>query len=256
MNTMLPTPRDLPPLAHTRIRAELERQLAQQVRRPRRWVVPVAVTAGLTVLAAAAWILPRFVLRPDRPAAPPPVDSPVVRDLSDVQRRAIEDGCGKAAVGDLAAPRRPGLTEGPQSFRLYNLVDDDAGRAVLLYGQTAALYCTFDRSNVAVASAYGLANTGPPDGPVTVDLYLLTRAGGATPTDQVRPDVVVLAGRVGPEVARVTVAQGNQVVSATLANRSFLGRLLHPSPWTDQGAHGPVVRAYDKGGKLLATVGG
>jgi len=255
MNTMLPAPRDLPPARHARIRAEVERQTTQPVPRERRWVIPVAVTAGLTVLAAAVWVVPRQLAGEDQPAAPPP-GVPVIAGVSDGERAAIEDGCGRAAIGDGSAPKRPGAPESPGSFRLYNLVTDNAGRMALLYDQTAALFCLFDSSGIPRASAYGLANTGTPDGPITVDLYLISQAGEVTSTHPVLPDMVVIGGRAGPEVARVTVTQNDRDMQATLANGSFFVRLLRPFPWINQGAHGPVIRAYDKDNKLLMTVGG
>jgi hypothetical protein len=66
----------------------------------------------------------------------------------------------------------------------------------------------------------------------------------------------VTAGRISDKVAKVTYTQRGQTVTATLANGTFVARIVHPTTWKipTTGDSG-VVRAYDAAGTLLATSG-
>lgn len=72
-----------------------------------------------------------------------------------------------------------------------------------------------------------------------------------------KPGLEMVAGRVSPEVARVTYVQGADSVDAVVAaDGAYLARIVHPSDWViPESGPKPLVRAYDKKGIILADVG-
>jgi hypothetical protein len=270
MNTMLPPARDLPPHRHVQIRTALEQAVAGGLRRgtppPRRLLVPAlaATLAALAVVAAVSWPRSHSTGRIE-PAARPPTPSttvtgPAIPGLSTEDIQAIERGCAAAAVGNGKSPPTPGVTDTVVTLRLRNLIQDRAGRLALLYGERAALDCDLDWPGTGYNAGFsGFTSTDTPR-TVTVDVAGNT-AGGDVPGNKPMYRGVlgteVVGGRISTQVAKVTLTQGAETVTANLANGTYLGRIVHASTWQIPDNHPmPVVRAYDAGGNLLATLGG
>jgi hypothetical protein len=270
----LPSPRDLPPHRHAQIRAELQRA-ATAPRHDHRRLVPVlaAALAVLAVAALAVWLVPDRHTRLTEPAAPqttpPPPTSrtsgrpdPVFPGLSNSDRHAIEQGCGVSAfgVGGGQNPPTPGVTDTSDTIRLYNLTQDQAGRLALLYGEHAVLNCDLDWPSMPYNAGFGgvLTPTWPPPAPIVVDTAG-NQAGGDVRGNKAiyrgLPGAEMAGGRISDQVAKVTYTQGSDTVTATLANGTFLVRIVHPSTWAipDNYPRG-VIRAYDAAGTLLAEV--
>jgi hypothetical protein len=273
MNAVLPPARDLPPHRHAQIRAELQRA-ATTPRRDRRRLVPVlaAALAVLAVVALAVWLVPDRHTRLTEPAAtrttpPPPTSTrgrpePVFPGLSTSDRHAIEQGCGASAFGASSGqnPPTPGLTDTRDTVRLYNLMQDQAGRLALLYGEHAVLNCDLDWPSMPYNAGFGgvLTPTWPPPGPIAVDTAG-NQAGGDVRGNKTiyrgLPGTEMAGGRISDQVAKVTYTQGSVTVNAALANGTFLVRMVHPSTWAipDNYPRG-MIRAYDAAGKLLAEI--
>jgi hypothetical protein len=105
----------------------------------------------------------------------------------------------------------------------------------------------------------GGGGIGPFTPPVSQD-YSGADAGGDAPGGKAEyagmHGTEVVAGRTAPEVARVTVTQGDQTVEARLADGVYLARIVHPTDWViPENQRPPVVRAYDKNETLLAEIG-
>lgn len=270
----LPSPRDLPPHRHARIRAELLRT-ATAPRHDRRRLVPVlaAAVAVLAVVALAVWLVPGRNTRLTEPAAtrttpPPPTSThhgrpdPVLPGLSTSDRHAIEQGCGASAFGGAVGqnPPTPGVTDTRDTVRLYNLTQDQAGRLALLYGEHAVLNCDLDRPSMPYNAGFGgvLAPTWPPPSPIVVDTAGAASGGdirGGKAIYRSLPGTEFAGGRITDQVAKVTYTQGADTVTATLANGTFLVRMIHPTTWAIPTNYPRgTIRAYDAAGTLLAEV--
>jgi hypothetical protein len=180
--------------------------------------------------------------------------------MSAEQRKAIEQGCGTSALGEPGRnPPTPGVTDTRDTVRLYNLLQDQAGRFALLYGEHAVLDCHLDGPVMPYNA--GLSNSPhlPPPTPVTVDVSGFD-SGGDVPGGKAiyhgRPGSVFAAGRISAQVAKVTLTHGTDTVTASVANGTFLARILYPSTWGAPADYLPrnVIRAYDANGTLLGTV--
>lgn len=273
MNTMLPSPRDLPPRRHAEIRADLLRAATGERRRARYApiITGVAALGALAVVAAVLLVPSKPNASPatgDLPTAtkhesaanttesphgtplitpvhaPGPRPDPVLPGVSPEQRTAIETGCGHSAS-----------QSGP--VRLYNLVTDAAGQFGLLYGETAALDCTIGQPSMPYNSGFAGAPTLDwLAGPVNVDIRSASAGGdGGKPEYRGQLGVEVFAGRVSPEVAKVTVTKGGKTTQGVVANRTFVVRILHPASWQipNSPSLSGTVQAYDAAGHLLSS---
>jgi hypothetical protein len=184
---------------------------------------------------------------------------PVIPGLSTADRQAVEHGCGTSGVGSGRTPPTPGVTDTANSFRLYNLLDDQAGRVGLLYGEHAVLNCVIGGPAMPYNAGFrNFAGALPAAKPIAVDVTGAEAGGdgpGSKPTYRGQLGTEVVGGRVSDQVTKVTVTQGEQTVTAVLANGTFIARILHPSTWRIPDNYSPgVVRAYDSDGTLLATI--
>ena len=66
----------------------------------------------------------------------------------------------------------------------------------------------------------------------------------------------VAAGRVGPEVARVTLNADGRTVEANVRNGAFIGRLVYPTTWTvPERPTSLEAHAFDAAGRELPATG-
>jgi hypothetical protein len=258
LNSMLPAPREMPPHRQAQIREELQRVVAGERRRVR--YAPVITAFGaLAALVLVAMFVP-WQSRSTPASAPTsavgtPVPSaphtgtrpaPVIPGLSTEERTAIEKGCGMTAS-----------QSGP--VQLYNLVTDAGGRFALLYSASAALDCAIGGAIPYNSGFAGTRDMAWIPGPLSVDVTSAS-AGGDAPGGKSmyhgEHGFEVSAGRVSDKVTKVTYTQGGQTVTATLANGTFVARIVHPATWKIPSTPNPgIVRAYDTAGTLLATAG-
>jgi len=237
MNTTLPPSRDLPPGRHAEIRAAV----ARAVERPRRrWVFPL-VTAGAAlglVLWLVPWDRPDAITISDQPPASTTASStPGLVGLTEEQAQAIADGCAEGVQ-----------TSG--KFTLHQYLVDEAGQLALVYGDHESLVCEVDGPTMKYNSSYGGLSAMTP--PLAID-HIGSSGGGDAPNG--KPEYAgmrgfdVVAGRISPEVAKVTVTIGADTMEASLANGTFLARFVRPSDWVIPEAERPTsVVAYDKNG--------
>jgi hypothetical protein len=258
MNTMLPTPRDLPPRRRDEIRIDLQRAIEGESARRRVRLAPLvtalAVLAGV-VVAVAPWqgstppagsVTPPVATAASTP--PPPTTTSTVDPtlvlvdppVPDV--KAIEAGCSAAAG------------RGPAT--LYNTGADQAGRFALLYNQDTALNCTLDDPGTPYNSGFaGLQDLHWLSGEVVIDVRFAS-VGGSVPGGkaeyQDRPGTQIAAGRVSSQVGRVTYTEGGRTVDAVVANGTFYARIIHPATWkSPEVAIAGLARAYDANGRFL-----
>ena len=259
MNTTLPPSRDLPPGRHAEIRAAVLRAATPD--RTRRWVAPlVTATAALAVIGAVAWVAP-WSGGGEPPAGQPPHPtettqaptdevSPSIAGLTAEEVTAIEQGCRESTFPDVR-------------FTLLAILTDDAGRLALLRGtddrgREYMIDCTLDFSPALPYNGSG-GGVGAFAPPVSIDINERS-AGGDIPGNKAEyagtHGTEEYAGRISPEVAKVTVTQGGRTVEATLAGGAYLARIVHPTDWViPETPPAPIVRAYDKDGTPLAEIG-
>jgi hypothetical protein len=225
-------------------------------------------TAAVTVvalLAVVAWLVPGERGETGQVATSPTTVSqdsetgPMIPRLSTADRQAIERGCGTVGVGAGHTPPTPGMTATADSFQLHNLLEDQAGQVGLLYSEHAALHCVIGGPAMPYnAGFHGFAGTLPAAKPIAVDVTGAAAGGdgpGNKPIYRGQLGTEIVGGRVNDQVAKVTVTQGEQTVTAQLANGTFIARILHPSTWRmPDNYRTPVVRAYASDGGLLATI--
>ncbi|HEU5474445.1 MAG TPA: hypothetical protein VFV67_27675 [Actinophytocola sp.] len=265
MSTMLPAPRDLPPHRHARIRAELLRTTAAPARPARRWLAPMATATVLIGVAAVVWALPRPDGRLSPAAGTPPATTPVsttpsgavLPEVPGHDRNAIEQGCASAVAGP-GGPPTPGATA--DSFRLVNVLSDQAGPLALLYADDVAMACVIDGPGLPYNPSFGGPGVRMPGEPVVIDLNGASAGGdiaGGKPGSRGRPGTEILAGRYDAPVTRITLTKDRITVAAVLANGTFVGRIVHPTDWLiPAGNPSPTLHAYDANGTLLMTAGG
>lgn len=255
MNSTLPPARDLPPGRQAQIRAEVER--AVSARSPFRFAPLVtAVTAVGAVVAVVAFLQPWQrteavgPARQETTALPTTTTSaaptkPVIPGLTPERIAEIEEGCVR--IG-------PGSGQGT----LYQYGEDEAGRWALVYTENAALTCTIDGPgmpyNAGFSAGFDLRWLS---GPFRVDTNGGSAGGDILGNKEIyrgQHGSSVVAGRVAPEVARITFTYDGQTVDATIANGTFVARNIYPTDWSIPEDAGPLdVRAYDRDGKLLGS---
>ncbi|MEJ2858025.1 MULTISPECIES: hypothetical protein [unclassified Saccharothrix] len=254
MNSTLPPTRDLPPGRQAEIRAEVER--AVSARTSFRFAPLVtAVTAVGAVVAVVAfsqpWQRPEAVgpaqqettVVVSTTSSPVPT-KPVIAGLTPERIAEIEEGCVR--IG-------PGAGKGT----LYQYGEDEAGKWALVYTESAALSCTIDGPGMP----YNAGFSSVPDltwvsGPFRVDTNGGSAGGDILGNKEIYRGMhgsATAAGRVTPQVARVTFTYDGQTVDATIANGTFVARNIFPTDWSIPEAEGFEVRAYDKAGALLGS---
>lgn len=267
MNTTLPPSRDLPPGRYAEIRTAVLTGVAGKP--ARRWIAPMVTAAvALVAIGLIAWFAP---WSPDggvnaasppsesatQPAnetasatqAPPDNGEVAIEGVTQQEISAIEQGCAETF--------QPNVT-----LQLRQILTDEAGRLALLYGtdpdgREYLVDCTLD----GPVMPYNPAGSGlnPFTPPVTADSVGASSggdvAGGKAEYAGLHGNQVV-AGRISPDVARVTVTVDDQTVEAVLGGDAYLARIVHPADWeVPNVAPVVVVRAYDKNGTLLGQVG-
>ncbi|XVS63498.1 hypothetical protein ACQPYE_35390 [Actinosynnema sp. CA-299493] len=254
MNHALPPTRDVPPRRRAEIRARLEREVTGGRRAARFAPLVTAGVAAAAVIALVAVVAPWQQAGGDDVAggtdqagatsraavtttAGPPEPSP--------ERKAeIEQGCADSA----------GI-EGALVLRQY--LADEAGAFALLYSDREVLACTVDEPTAPYSAAMvGRPAIGWLPGEFVPDYGLAVSGGdGGKPEQAGRPGYVMAAGRVTSKVARVTYGPNGQEVDATIADGTFLARIVHPSDWYPpvDWERQNVLRAYDAHGALLGT---
>ena len=246
MTSMLPPTRDLPSGRQARIRADLER--AVRGRRSRRLLVPVLAGAA----AVAAVVASVASLRPDPepvPAVQVTTSPPVETTPPDAEPgvppdvvAAIEEGCARAAgvIG---------------RAKLYQLRREETAWA-LLYTDNESLTCDLGQAGVEYRSGAGRVDPRWLPGHFSVEDAGAKAGGDRTrlPGDAGRPGYRTATGRVGGGVAKVTISADDRTIEARIVNGTYAARLYYPPDWDiPQNDRGPVIKAYDSGGKLLGT---
>lgn len=246
MNTTIPASRDLPPGRRTEIRAALQRTANR--RRFRFAPLLTAVTA-LGVIGLVAYFVPW------QPQAAPPAEptittsstpvpvEPVIAGLSPQEQALIAQRCMESA-GVKGTPK------------LYNYVTTEDTKQGLVLTEDTALNCTVDGPMYDYnAGLHGPLKLGWLARPFELDLNGGSSGGDvsyANPVRKGKRGSQMAAGRITPEVARVTMTADGTTVDAVLANGTYLVRILHPSTWQiPNESPMPVVRAYDAKGALL-----
>src|SRR5262249_6968456 len=142
---------------------------------------------------------------------------------------------------------------------LYNLIDDEAGKLALIYGEGVSLLCTIDGPAMKYNPGGGGARPHELNGAFDVDQEGASAGGDPGGRMSKSPGQLgyrVAAGRVSAEVTRVTVAADGRTIEATVRNGTFIGRLVYPSTW-----HPPeftrrmTVHAYGADGRELPADG-
>ncbi|HEX6360901.1 hypothetical protein [Actinophytocola sp.] len=254
MNTTLPPSRDLPPGRHAQIRGAV---LAATRRPNRRWIAPlVTAAAALAIVGLVAWFTPwtgnggNAATQPTSQETTLPAPSTSTSDVSEPvagvspdERAAIEDGCARSGFPD-------------ETLTLKQVLTDAAGRVALLYSDRVAVVCTLDTPPTGYNPGGGGFGDFTP--PVGLDTSLASAGGDVAGNKSQyagQPGTDQFGGRVSPEVAKVTVTVGADSVDASVANGTFLARVLHPTDWLiPENRRALVLRAYDKNGTLLAEV--
>jgi hypothetical protein len=260
LNTTLPPDRDVPPHRRAQIRATLEREVARS-RRPVRFaplITAGVATAAVIVLVTvvAPWQAPDRVdpagdasSRPPVPTTAPPrtsAERPVFSTLSPERVAEIEAGCLQTTgIHDKAV--------------LHQYTTDATGTFALLYTDHAVVNCTVDGPGMPYNPGFssGLETAWLP-GDFAVDSLTSAAGGdGGKPEYAGRPGYDQAVGRVSAKVAKVTFAWGGETVEATIANGTFVARIVHASDYQIPEDRGfGDVRAYDAGGNLLETISG
>ncbi|GAA0218929.1 hypothetical protein GCM10010492_16030 [Saccharothrix mutabilis subsp. mutabilis] len=253
MNTTLPPARDLPPGRQAEIRARVER--AVTARRPFRFAPLVtAVTAVGAVVAVVAFLQPwqrNDAVDPAQSAATAPVTTtsptpttPVIAGLTSQRIAEIEEGCVKISTGS-------------GKGTLYQYGEDEAGKWALVYTESAALICTIDGPSMPYNAGFStVRDLAWMTDPVAIDANGGSAGGDVLGNKEIYRGLhgtASAAGRVTPEVGRVTFTYDGQTVDATIANGTFVARNIFPADWSIPAEDGFEVRAYDKAGKLLAS---
>ncbi|ONI83551.1 hypothetical protein ALI22I_34260 [Saccharothrix sp. ALI-22-I] len=258
MNTTLPPARDLPPHRHHEIRARLEREVAGG-RRSIRFAplitagVAVAAAIALVTVVVAPWQQPGGVgpaasgsaVHPTTVRLPPPspAEKPVIPNLSPERIAQIEEGCPKSA----------GV---PGKAVLHQYLTDAAGTFGLLYTGDTALGCTIDIPTMPYNAGFssGFDVEWLP-GEASVD-HVGAKPGG----DVDKAEYAGLAGydmaygRVSAKVAKVTYTLHGQTAEATVANGTFVARIIHPSNWEiPDNFEAGEIQAYDAQGNLISS---
>jgi hypothetical protein len=261
MTSMLPPARDLPPGRQDEIRVELEHAVAGRGTTRRMRLAPLlaaatavgAVAAGVALFApsqpqVATQPIPTSELPPSTPATPTTRPAPVVPGLAAERIAEIENGC-------LQSASPPGST----NPKLYQHVGSGPGAFALIYASNAALACTLDSGGMAFNSAFSSGFD-----PEWLPGHFATDSNGASIGGDVPgnkaiyrgvPGYRIAAGRVDSKVARVTLTADGQTIDATIANNTFVARMVHPSTWAPEESETGVVQAYDAAGNLLGTNG-
>jgi hypothetical protein len=254
MNTTLPPSRDLPSARHAEIRAAV--LVAAAPRPSRRWVAPLVTAAvALVVIGMVAWFAPwdpgTPAAQPPRPTSRPTTSAaPSVDGIAAEDVPAVEKGCGQVTF-----PRA--------TFTLLAVLTDEAGRLALLRGEAKngvpyLIECILDFTPAMPYNGSGGTLEGFVS-PLSVDLDGAS-AGGDAPGGKAeyagKLGTEVLAGRVSPDVVKVTVTRDAQTREAKLAGGLYIARLVHPADWViPEQLRPPIVRAYDKNGTVLAEIG-
>jgi hypothetical protein len=253
MNHALPPTRDVPPRRHAQIRARLEREVTH--RRVRFAPLITAGVAAAAVVALVAVVAPWRQAGDDaavggtsRTVVTTTAEQPVVPKLPPERIAEIEQGCADDANTTGSA------IEGKLVLRQY--LTDEIGTIALLYSDQGVLACRVDDPTMPYfAMMAGKIAVGWLPGEFAPD-YRGAASGfdGGTPENAGRTGgYVVAGGRVTSKVARVTFGPNGQEVDATIADGTFLARIVHPSGWETSvdSERQNVLRAYDAQGALL-----
>ncbi|RAS65735.1 hypothetical protein C8D87_104286 [Lentzea atacamensis] len=259
MTSMLPPARDLPPGRQDEIRVEIEHAVAGRGQRRMRLAPVLAAATAVGAVAAGVVFLapsqqPQTATQPipttsePTTSAPATRPAPVIPGLSEERIAAIEKGCQESA-GVQGTPK------------LYQHVQDEAGKLALIYTGSAVLTCTLDTAAFPYNS--GMTSGFNPEwlpGHFSVDNNEAMGGGdvpGNKPIYRGQRGYRLVAGRVDSKVARVTYTQDGRTIDAKIANNTYVARMVHATTWSpperiDLGE----VKAYDAAGNLLGTNNG
>jgi hypothetical protein len=249
-------------------------------RRPR-WLALVAAAATVAGVLGVAVIVgvkandigPSDTVAPA--ASPQQVTStttavkPVVEGLTPAQSDEIAWGCARSfglpgpdGVPDPGRPIGPPgvpIPETGPNLAVYNMIDDEAGKLALIYGDGVSLLCTIDGPAMKYNPSGGSARPHELNGAFDVDNEAAAAGGDLSakkPGYRGLPGYRVAAGRVSADVTRVTMAADGRTVEAILRNGTFIGRLVYPSTWDASAArHRIAVHAYGADGRELPADG-
>jgi hypothetical protein len=281
----LPAERDLPAGRHAGMRDRLLAKTSTigsadgTERRPRRLalVAAAATAAGMLGVAVIVSVTMNNVGPSDTvdPAAPPRQATstttfvrPVVEGLTPAQSDEITRGCaqsfggsgyGQDGMPEPSGPTGTGMPEAGPNIALYNLIEDEAGKLALIYGEGVSLLCTIDGPAMKYNAGGGGARPHELTGAFDVDDESGSSGGDLSddkyPGYRGLPGYRVAAGRVSADVTRVTVTADGRTVEAVLRNGTFIGRLIYPSSWEASATDRITVHAYDADGRELPADG-
>jgi hypothetical protein len=251
MNELLPTSRDLPPAGHAKIRAELQRVAERNESRSRRFAPILTGVAALAVLGLIVWLAPWKDTAVTTPVAtqPPPARTtatvaPPIAGMSTTDTDKIAHGC-------------QGIAHVPGTPRVYNMINDEAGKFALVYTETNVLTCTIDFPGMPYNSGYaGVQQHDWLPGDMSVDSIGASSGENGSGKYPPMKGQLMAAGRITSKVAKVTYTADGTTVTAQLANGTFVARIVRPTTWkiTDRMPMG-IVRAYDANGTLITAQG-
>lgn len=254
MNTTLPPTRDLPPHRRARIRAVLEDEVTRGRRRVRYAPLIAAGLATAAVIALVAVVPWQQQHHSDAAASgsrtyspttilPPPAAAvkPVIPDLSPERIAQVEEGCRESATI-------------PGKAVLHQYLTDAAGTFALLYTEDTMLGCVVDDPAMPFNTSYAWKTEVEwLPGEFSADQVGSTSGGDIGKAEyRGRAGYDMAVGRVSARVAKVTFTKDERTVEATIANGTFVARILRPSDYMMTEGLGDV-RAYDAQGSLLGT---
>lgn len=234
----LPAVPELPEHRQEQIRADLLRSLDTNRRRPA--AIAATATAAAGVLAVGVGVTSwQFA------GGSAPGEGQLEVGVGDDEREAIVQGCIRNVDGPGA--NNIDLDE-PGDYEIRNLISDQRGKLGLLYSDDNSLLpCSIDEPGYPRYNS-GSTRVAPATGPLTVDVRSAVDGFGDDGTG-----TEFVGGRIGGDVVRVTVTSDGETAQATLANGTFLVRMVHAGCWEAPDRDAVQVRAYDKLGNLLAT---
>lgn len=251
MNTPPPV-RDLPKHRHDQIHDLLVKTVADDSSRPRRsWVQPAALaTAAAGVVAVTVGIVAVNTGNGGREvdAAAPTSSSaepPALAGMSQAERATFITACTKSWGGPVRS------SYPPAGYRIHTALKDKQGVfAIISIG-------------IKPSQPWGELGCEQATGKSAVSGASLVDKEMARPMQTVVVDAAegysdpypgeYAAGRVSPQVKRVTYTSGGRTIDAVVHDDMFVTRMLFSSAADKPGRHKWTVKAYDGHGKLLGT---
>jgi hypothetical protein len=194
---------------------------------------------------------PRATAPRSSPAATGPTASPIT-GLSAAEANAIARGCARSFTGG----QDPRVED---QAGVYAVIHDAVGSHALVYATGNYISCDYGGTPVRYdgeGASGGESVTEWLPGVLAVDGS--SSAEGGLPRKGTiggpgSPGYVLVEGRTTGAVARVVVSFGGRQATYRPRNRAYSVRLVFPGTWKPAAADTLVVRAYDRGGRLVGS---